>query len=577
MKTKISIFFFIFSLVNLIFFKVDAQTSIPNSGFESWTDSINAMSWKSFNVNGPNPSLSFHSIKKTTDSYSGSYAIKLESKTVPVIGNLPGLAALGFNDQTYKFEGGIPFSICPKSLKGYYKYTCIGNDSMLIFILLTKTTNGIKDTIGFGSFTNKNNVNAYTQFIVPIAYNTLLTSNPDTMNIVLLSSIGTVGNGTLLFIDDLSIDGSPYINTGTSTIISPNTMLCYGDVIGTGCFPIISRGICYDTVINPDTLKSKIIVSGTLGSYSALLNNLDYGKTYHYKAFATNSSGIAYGKDSTFTTQSISPIVSTGLTTNISQTSAVSSGVVISDGGSPILISGICYDSIIAPDTSKSKSLVLGAIGSFSCNLTGLIPNKIYHVRAFSKNSVGVSYGADSAFTTLKINPQFAANQILFLSPPFVVQFTNSTANASDYDFTWNFGDGTTLASNNPSIFHQYSFNGLYSVTLIARHKINLSTDTLLKTDYIYCTGGTNDLNEQSKYNIKSIIYPNPVSNELIIEIKGNNEKLNLEILNSIGQIVFKGNLIEKTIIETTNFSPGIYVIKLENGKTYQFKKIVKE
>jgi hypothetical protein len=72
-------------------------------------------------------------------------------------------------------------------------------------------------------------------------------------------------------------------------------------------------------------------------------------------------------------------------------------------------------------------------------------------------------------------------------------------------------------------------------------------------------------------------VYPNPVSNELIIEREGNNEKVNFEILNAIGQVVFKGNLIDKTTVQTSNFAPGVYLIKLENGKTFEFKKIIKE
>ncbi len=72
-------------------------------------------------------------------------------------------------------------------------------------------------------------------------------------------------------------------------------------------------------------------------------------------------------------------------------------------------------------------------------------------------------------------------------------------------------------------------------------------------------------------------VYPNPVSNELTIEIEGNSDKLDFEILNAIGQVVFKGNFIEKTTLHTTNFAPGVYLIKLENGKTFEFKKIIKE
>lgn len=82
---------------------------------------------------------------------------------------------------------------------------------------------------------------------------------------------------------------------------------------------------------------------------------------------------------------------------------------------------------------------------------------------------------------------------------------------------------------------------------------------------------------EQTEFNNPIKIYPNPVSNELTIEINGNNDKLNFEILNSTGQVVFKGNMTKETIIQTTNFAPGTYLIKLDNGKTIEFKKIIKE
>ena len=72
-------------------------------------------------------------------------------------------------------------------------------------------------------------------------------------------------------------------------------------------------------------------------------------------------------------------------------------------------------------------------------------------------------------------------------------------------------------------------------------------------------------------------IYPNPMSNELFLEIEGNTEKVNFDIFNAIGQIVFKGSLVEKTIVPTNTFAPGVYLIKLENGNTFEFKKIIKQ
>jgi M6 family metalloprotease domain len=71
-------------------------------------------------------------------------------------------------------------------------------------------------------------------------------------------------------------------------------------------------------------------------------------------------------------------------------------------------------------------------------------------------------------------------------------------------------------------------------------------------------------------------VFPNPVSNELNIEMTGNAERLNVEILNGIGQVVYRGNFVEKTTVNTSQFNPGVYLIKIESGKTFEFKKIIK-
>jgi len=73
------------------------------------------------------------------------------------------------------------------------------------------------------------------------------------------------------------------------------------------------------------------------------------------------------------------------------------------------------------------------------------------------------------------------------------------------------------------------------------------------------------------------VVYPNPVSKDLVIESEGNNEKMNFEIINTSGKVVYKDGFLEKTNIQISNFPPGIYVIKFDNGKVITFKKIIKD
>jgi hypothetical protein len=87
-------------------------------------------------------------------------------------------------------------------------------------------------------------------------------------------------------------------------------------------------------------------------------------------------------------------------------------------------------------------------------------------------------------------NPSLTSNQQLFTSPPFAVQFSNTTANIGNYNFTWYWGDGTSTTSNNPTVFHEYLTNGLFTVTLEATNATTGCTDVSTYTDYIFTTGG---------------------------------------------------------------------------------------
>ena len=71
-------------------------------------------------------------------------------------------------------------------------------------------------------------------------------------------------------------------------------------------------------------------------------------------------------------------------------------------------------------------------------------------------------------------------------------------------------------------------------------------------------------------------VFPNPVTDELTIESKGNNDKISFNILDARGQIVYEGNLKEKVVVQTTNLSPGVYLIKIGDGRIFEFKKIIK-
>ena len=252
-----------------------------------------------------------------------------------------------------------------------------------------------------------------------------------------------------------------------------------------------------------------------------------------------------------------SPVIKTGTTTTITETTATCSGNVTSDGGSAIITRGVCYDTLASPDTTKAKMTATGTTGAYSCNLTGLFANTTYHVRAYALNSIGLTYGVDSTFSTLCVKP----------TTPIATQSGNTlSSNTATGNQWYNTTSGAISGATNQT--YNPTANASYYVTVTANACMSDPSNTIA-----YSTVGVQTYDNNKTINV----YPNPVSNELVIEITGNKDKQAYEIYNSIGQVVYKGFLIEKTTVQTTDFSSGVYMIKLENGKTFEFKKVLKK
>ncbi len=114
-----------------------------------------------------------------------------------------------------------------------------------------------------------------------------------------------------------------------------------------------------------------------------------------------------------------------------------------------------------------------------------------YTVRV-TDNARGCSSLSDTMaviVNTTNFNIDFSADHTSFNIPPFNTNFTNHTADVNNYYWMWNFGDGNTSTYINPA--HQYMYDGTYTVGVIAQNINTGCFDTLVKTDYISCSGGS--------------------------------------------------------------------------------------
>ncbi|HOY31638.1 MAG TPA: hypothetical protein PKW80_07135 [Bacteroidales bacterium] len=86
---------------------------------------------------------------------------------------------------------------------------------------------------------------------------------------------------------------------------------------------------------------------------------------------------------------------------SVQYNTATSGGNITSSGGSTVTARGICYHT--APNPTIANSIIASGsgTGTFTANMTGLVPNTTYYVRAYATNAVGTAYGNEVNFTTI--------------------------------------------------------------------------------------------------------------------------------------------------------------------------------
>ena len=107
------------------------------------------------------------------------------------------------------------------------------------------------------------------------------------------------------------------------------------------------------------------------------------------------------------------PELKTGQVTEITSNSAVVYCVVASDGGSKVTERGVCWGLKKQPTVNENKVANNEKTAEFKAKITDLKPATTYYVRAYAKNSDGLSYGPEVSFTTSKAT-QLSANEATF-------------------------------------------------------------------------------------------------------------------------------------------------------------------
>ncbi|MBX2932995.1 MAG: DNA/RNA non-specific endonuclease [Ferruginibacter sp.] len=118
------------------------------------------------------------------------------------------------------------------------------------------------------------------------------------------------------------------------------------------------------------------------------------------------------------------PNITTSAVINVGSSTATAGGNISNDGGSAVTERGVIWSTGTSVPT---KTQTGSGQGSFTSNLSGLVPNTVYYVKAYATNANGTAYGNTISFTTELTPPSIPGeNDPIFLGNP-----TNAIASTS--------------------------------------------------------------------------------------------------------------------------------------------------
>jgi hypothetical protein len=200
---------------------VFAQSSIPNSGFENWTNFgtySDPDNWST--LNSFTSLIGVSTAEKGTPGHPGNAYLKLTSKSAggQVI---PGFATCGKIDTSSGGIKGIPFTQRPSYLNGDCQYMAgATTDSAVASVVFTKwdKANNMSMIVGQGDRVFSGMAMSWTTFSIKINYQD--TASPDSMYIIFSSSSSSPVAGSYLYVDNLAFSTTTALNETTTSATS---------------------------------------------------------------------------------------------------------------------------------------------------------------------------------------------------------------------------------------------------------------------------------------------------------------------------------------------------------------------
>jgi len=194
-------------------------------------------------------------------------------------------------------------------------------------------------------------------------------------------------------------------------------------------------------------------------------------------------------------------------------------------------------------------------------------------VGAFVSNFNGVSW-TNIGNTGFNDNAIFSNNDI-FIDNSGIIYVAQTD---NKYRCTIKKYNGTTWTTVDTPGFTTYPISG--AKIAVDNNGIGYVAFNEAGTFIYKFAGPCTSINEHFNEGVLELLaFPNPFENYIILNNKNfENERYSIEIFNLLGEKLQTGNTTgENTVFNTSNLSPGIYLLSISNGYSKKIIKIIKE
>lgn len=230
----------------------------------------------------------------------------------------------------------------------------------------------------------------------------------------------TVANLTIPVTMQVAAKAAPEVTALQTQEVRHSSLNASAFLTSVGSSAVTAYGFCWSqTNTQPTTADSKNALGGTTvsKSFNSTITGLTPNTIYYLRAYAINEEGISYSypvQVKTLPTPT-RPNVKTTNVGRVQHNAAEVNGTITDLGDGFVTSHGFVFSRSNHEPTTADEMLDLGSttsVAEFEGTLSGLHPESTYYVRAFAKNSVGISYGGVVKLTT-KTAPPAVVNGLL--------------------------------------------------------------------------------------------------------------------------------------------------------------------